>query len=76
MKGSAMKKQRGEAVLLVIALTAILGTGMALTAPSIGRYIIISDKDGIVVMDTANKRMERCSVVGSVMTCQQIVAQQ
>ena len=71
------RNQRGEILLTLLVITAIAGLGLRVSAPSIGRYIAISQQNGSIVrMDTSTGTMERCSVVGNTLTCTKIVAQQ
>ncbi len=65
-----MRKQRGEAVMVVIlVVTAVAGLVWSILAPSVGRYALASDPVGVVRMDTKTGAMERCRVLGEALQC-------
>lgn len=51
-----------------ILIAAMIAMQLA-SGPAPGTYTTTADKDGIIRTDTRTGRMERCSVVGTVVSC-------
>lgn len=56
--------------LLIAALVAM----QIFSGPAAGTFITTADKDSIIRTDTRTGKMERCSVVGNVVTCSALTA--
>lgn len=52
-------RERGEILLSLALICAIVGAAWAWVSPSVGTYQIASDGQGIVRMDTRTGKMER-----------------
>lgn len=58
-------------ILLAISLAAGL---FSMAQPSTGTYTVMQQGGSIVRMDTRTGTMERCSIVGARVSCEEIVA--
>jgi hypothetical protein len=69
-----MRRQRGEVILVVLALTAVIGLGVSVASLPIGRYAAVAHDGVIWRMDTSTGAMEQCKPNGSVLACTPIEA--
>ena len=68
-----MKKQRGEALLAILALVSVAGLGLSLTPKAYpGTYQIINAGNAVLRIDTRTGAVEQCNLTGNTIDCSQI----